>query len=317
MKRALLIGIDDYRHFPRLSGCVNDVAALAPLLERNEDGSHNFDVRRMTSDELFVGRTLMRSHIADLLAPGADVGVLYFAGHGKEVSGDVILVAQDGERDDLGISLGEVLAKVRTSPLPEVVIILDCCHSGGAGAAPQLSDTQAVLPPGCTILTATRRDQRAAETEDRRGAFSAQLCAALEGGAADLLGDVSMAGLYAFLSQAFGPWEQRPTFKANVDRLHALRCCVPDVPREELRLLPTLFPVATNPFPLDPSYEPEAEPHHPEHQETFATLQRMRDAQLVEAVGTRHLYHAAVRSRSCQLTRLGWHYWHLARRGWV
>ena len=38
MKRALLVGIDDYVHHP-LTGCVADAEAMAAVLERNEDGS--------------------------------------------------------------------------------------------------------------------------------------------------------------------------------------------------------------------------------------------------------------------------------------
>jgi len=32
LKRALLVGIDHYEEFADLSGCVNDVAALRPLM---------------------------------------------------------------------------------------------------------------------------------------------------------------------------------------------------------------------------------------------------------------------------------------------
>jgi hypothetical protein len=41
MKRALLVGIDEYRQFNNLGGCVNDVRALEPLLAKNEDDSPN------------------------------------------------------------------------------------------------------------------------------------------------------------------------------------------------------------------------------------------------------------------------------------
>jgi hypothetical protein len=43
MKRALIIGIDDYPTAP-LSGCVNDADAIANTIERNGDGSPNFSV---------------------------------------------------------------------------------------------------------------------------------------------------------------------------------------------------------------------------------------------------------------------------------
>jgi hypothetical protein len=102
--------------------------------------------------------------------------------------------------------------------------------------------------------------------ETGRGLFSRFLGGALEGGAADVLGRVTVAGLYAYLDECFGAWDQRPAFKANVDRLHELRRCTPAVPPSELRKICKLFPVADHHFRLDPSYEPDAEPRDPEHE---------------------------------------------------
>lgn len=42
-KKALIVGIDEYPGCP-LRGCVNDANSVASLLERNADGSKNFDV---------------------------------------------------------------------------------------------------------------------------------------------------------------------------------------------------------------------------------------------------------------------------------
>src|SRR5207247_4602641 len=114
----------------------------------------------------------------------------------------------------------------------------------------------AALRSGVSILSASRGDQTAAETAEGRGVFSTYLCGALEGGAADVLGKVTIAGVYAYLSESFGPWDQRPTFKANVDRLHNLRQCRAAVPLENLRRLPEFFATPTTELHLDPSYEP-------------------------------------------------------------
>jgi hypothetical protein len=64
---------------------------------------------------------------------------------------------------------------------------------------------------------------------------------------------------------------------------------------------------------LDPSFEPDVEPHDPEHEAIFAQLQKCRAAKLVEPVGEEHLYFAAIRSKACRLTPLGHYYWRLAR----
>src|SRR5262245_51102773 len=166
LKRAVLIGIDDYKKFNALDGCVNDVKALAPLLQRHEDGSPNFTCLSCTSDSRLVDRRAMLAAFDQLLAPGADVALLYFAGHGADVNDDVVLVAQDGVNGDEGVALSSVLAKVQSSKIDEVIIILDCCYSGDAGGVPQLGGDVAALRSGLSILTASRGDQTAAETGD-------------------------------------------------------------------------------------------------------------------------------------------------------
>jgi hypothetical protein len=315
MKRALLIGIDDYNSFPRLGGCVNDVNALVPLLSRHDDASPNFTCQTRTSLTGGVDRGDLRDAMQALLAPGADVAVLYFAGHGASAKNDVILVSRDGSSQDPGVPLSHVLGVVQDSSVREIVLILDCCYSGGAGGVPQLGSASAAVRPGVSLLSASRGDQPAVEGGHGRGVFSTYLCGALEGGAADVLGKVTVAGVYAYLSESFGPWDQRPTFKANVDRLHELRLCRPAVPLADLRRLREFFARSDDELALDPSYEPDAEPRHAEHEKVFAILQKCRAAKLVEPVGAEHMYFAAMEGRACRLTPLGRHYWRMAREG--
>lgn len=317
MKRALLVGIDAYDHFRSLGGCVNDVVALTPLLARHDDAAPNFDCQTYTSSTGRVTRDVLLAAIDALLAPGADVAMLYFAGHGAQETNDVTLVTTDGTKQSPGVKLSDVLARVQVSPVGEVVVILDCCFSGGAGGVPQLGGSAAALRPGLSMLTASRGDQTSAETAAGRGMFSTYLGGALDGGAADVLGKVTLASLYAYLTESFGAWEQRPTLKANVERLHELRRCPSAVPLEALRRLPQLFDPADSDLPLDPSYEPTAEPRDEQHETDFATLQRCRAAKLVEPVDAEHLYFAAMNSTACRLTPLGRHYRHMAVAGWL
>ncbi|MDQ2881439.1 MAG: caspase family protein [Actinomycetota bacterium] len=317
MKRALLVGIDEYEHWSPLGGCVNDVMALTPLLARHEDATPNFDCQTRTSNIAKVSRDVMLEAVERLLAPGADVALFYFAGHGAQEANDVTLVAADGTRQSPGVKLSELLAQVEASVIGEVVMILDCCFSGSAGGVPQLGASAAAMRPGLSMLTASRGDQTSAETAAGRGLFSTYLSGALDGGAADVLGKVNLAGLFAYLTESFGAWEQRPTLKANVDRLHELRKCAPAVPLEELRRLPELFGSAEADLPLDPSYEPTAEPHDTQHEADFAVLQHCRAAKLVDPVDAEHLYFAAMNCTACRLTPLGRHYRHMAAQDWL
>lgn len=50
VKRAILVGIDEYPTVGSLTGCVADATALAELLSRHADGDRNWDTRLMTSE---------------------------------------------------------------------------------------------------------------------------------------------------------------------------------------------------------------------------------------------------------------------------
>lgn len=319
MRRALVVGIDQYNGFNNLAGCVNDAHALAPLLARNEDDSPNFEVRTLTApaDSGSVSRDQFLDALDRLFAPGVGISLLYFAGHGDQIAdgGDVALCTTDGSSRTPGVRFNEVLERINRCT-QEVAVILDCCFAGAAGGVPAAMNAGSVLRQGVSMLTASRGDQTSAETPDGRGQFSAYLEGALEGGAADVLGHLTLAGLYAYLSEAFGTWDQRPMFKANVDQLQDIRRCDPAVPLAVLRRLPEWFPQPEYVFPLDPTYEPDKRESgleaHPEHEGVFGSLQKCASAKLVEPVGAEHMYFAAMQSQGCQLTPLGRHYHHMA-----
>lgn len=306
---ALVVGIDDYPG-QRLSGCVADAAGMAELLARNADGSKNFHVQLLTSDRQRVTRSLLLERVRALLAQPADVALLYFAGHGLLSDFGGHLVTVDAEQDWLGVSDHQLATLIQESPVREIVVLLDCCDSGAFGSATGDGPDLSRLRHGVTIMTASRPAQPAVE-RDGGGVFTRALRDALAGGAADVVGRVTTAGIYAYLDESLGPWDQRPMFKAHLSSLTDLRRCEPAVPPTILRELATWFDTPTGEFPLDPSYEPDADPSHPVHEAVFARLQACRAARLVEPVGTDHMYYAAMESRSCRLTPLGQRYWRL------
>jgi hypothetical protein len=314
-RRALVVGIDDYPGAP-LAGCVNDANALATLLQTHEDGSPNFALKAMTQPSQRITRSALRSALSKLFSDSdeADVALFYFSGHGTENNLGGFLVTPDASRYDEGVSLVDVLTLANKSKARECVIILDSCHSGHLGVVPAIDNEQAHLREGVSILTASRAAQEAVESGGR-GLFTELVCGALDGGAADVLGSTTVAGVYAYVDQALGPWDQRPLFKASLSKLVSLRNNRPSVPLDILRQLPAWFPTADHLFPLDPSYEPKAEPKDPGPEEIFGHLQRCRASKLVEPVGEEHMYFAAMNRTSCRLTPLGVHYWRLAQSG--
>ena len=317
MKRALLVGIDYYENFQQLYGCANDAAAVHPLLQRNEDGGPNLDCRLASADDAatHVSRDRLKEMIRELLSGGAEFALLYFAGHGAPTDGGVALVTSDGTDGTPGVTFSEILAAINKSSVAEVTVILDCCFSGGATTIEALNNGLANLRNGLSVLTASRDDQVSMETVEGRGQFSTYLEGALNAGAADVLGRVNVSGLYSYLSESFGAWEQRPTFKANIDRLHDIRTCKPLVPLETLRRLTEWFPTPGYDYPLDPTYEPTANKERHPNETIFAGLQKFRACRLVDPIGAEHMYYAAINSTGCRLTPLGKHYWSLVKAG--
>lgn len=315
MRRALAIGIDDYPAAP-LAGCINDAVAVADLLARNADGSPNFDVRLLRSDRDDVTRPAVREAVDLLFRDDADVALLYFSGHGTENDLGGYLVTPDAARYEEGVSLTDILALANQSKAREVVIALDSCMSGNLGQVPASGSNAAMLREGVSVITASRAGQSAIEV-DGGGVFTELLCGALDGGAADVLGTVTVASVYAYIEQALGAWDQRPLLKSHVAKLVPLRRCEPAVPPEALRQFPAWFDRADALFPLDPSFEDTTESPNPENVRIFKCLQRCRDAKLVEAVGAEFMYYAAINSTGCRLTPLGRHYWRLANAGRV
>jgi len=323
MKKALIVGIDDYPTAP-LKGCVNDATAIAELLENDGNGDPNFSVLKLVSNEQEITSEALINAIAELFNGEAETALLYFAGHGIIVpeTNAGYIVSSDGRRGAWGVSLSEILnlankayPKIKTS-----VIILDCCHSGYAGESVGAGQDSSIIGTGVTILTACHREGVAME-EDGRGIFTDILIDGLKGGCSDILGNITPAAIYSHVDQTLGPWEQRPLYKANVQHFVALRKVEPKVPKEILRRLPTYFPNKTDIFPLDPSFEPDrinipAEyreiPVNEENVKIFTELQKCNRYGLVIPVNADHMYYAAINSTGCRLTALGSYYRKLA-----
>ena len=310
MRRALIVGIDDYAGAP-LHGCVNDANAVASVLERHASGSPNFSVILRTSPGDDITRASLRKEITKLFATACDIALLYFSGHGFVRTADGCIVTKDAEENDEGIQMTEILGIVNKSPVKNKVILFDCCYSGAMGT-PNIGDGAiAQLSEGLTVLTASRATETAAE-QGGSGVFTDLVVDALQGGAADLRGHITPGSIYAYVDQALGPWDQRPIFKTNVTQFTSLREVAPGVPLETLRKLVDYFPNPEDEHDLDPQYEYTETGHDPAKVASFKDLQKMQGVGLVVPVGEEFMYYAAMNSKSCRLTALGYQYWRLA-----
>ena len=309
MRKALVVGIDDYPDSP-LEGCVNDAVAIENTIEKNGDGSPNFSVQR--KDNIKTAGEL-RTSIEELFSGDCEVALLYFSGHGFFDATGGYLVTPDHKKGDVGLQMDVILSLANDSKARNKVVIFDCCHSGAFGS-PNNMDSKAHLADGVVILTASKDNESAVEVEGH-GVFTDLLVDALQGGAATLTGDVTPGSVYAYIDQALGACDQRPVFKTNVSQFISLRRTVPSIAPETLRKVTQHFPNAEDEYKLDTSYEPTEEPKNEDHEKIFSELQAMAGVGLVVPVGEKHMYYAAMNSKSCRLTALGAQYWRHVKAG--
>ena len=302
-RRALLIGIDDYPSAP-LKACVNDAEELSKLLESNQSGSANFGIKLCLN---LARKDQVMKEIRGLFEGRHDIALLYFSGHGLITGGEGYIVAPDYRKYDEGIPVRSILELSAQSKSLCKIIILDCCFSGTIGQLNGRSE-DSLLPPDTVVLTACRTDEVAVE-KNGHGIYTNLLLQALKGGAADLFGRISPASVYSFIDKSLGGWDQRPVFKANIDRLVTLRTVNPPIVEDALRAITQLFPEPYFQFKLDKTFEFTEPTAISENVAKFKILQKLERVGLVIPVEEEHLYWAAINEKYCCLTELGAHYW--------
>lgn len=313
MRKSLIVGIDYYSKVSELYGCVNDAYSLKSVLDRHSDGTINFSTKLevATSEKTAITRRELKDLCIELFKDDSDVALFYFSGHGYvENTGGYLITSECTDGDD-GFSMAELLQIANESKARNKVIILDCCHSGFVGKAAG-TDSNSSLSEGMTILTASSESQYAVE-ENGSGVFTSLLVDALNGGASNLVGEITPGSVYAHIDQSLGPWEQRPIFKTNVRSFTSLRKVQPPISLSDLKQIVELFPNKEDIFKLDPTFEPEYKDNIEENTEKFAVLQKYNRINLVVPISEDHMYFAAMNSTGCKLTVLGEHYWNLIK----
>lgn len=334
IKRALLIGIDHYPREHRLFGAASDAQRMAEVLshhehksQKGEKGRANFETSLLTSvSHAPVTTKKMSEAIKTLFAHEADSVLFYFAGHSyfNETLSKGYFVPQNMPDGDDGVSF-EFLMNLANNAYPRVkstTIIIDSCNSGavGEGYASQHDMIPSTIGTGVTILTSSDKRDLSDENNISGGFFTSIIADALEGRAADILGNVTPASLYSHADHLLRSSEQRPIYKANVKSFVVLRECQPRIDADILNELPTLFRTPDEIFSLDQSYEPALDaPERKEgilpiekHVAIFKKLQLCNRHSLIEPVDAEHMYFAAMHETGCRLTELGKHYRRLA-----
>ena len=144
---ALLVGIDNYPDpITTLKGCRNDIQAVADYLQKRVTAKgYKIHIRMLIDQE--ATRQAIIDGFRDFLcqAKDNDLVLFYYSGHGSQQKSppefwplepdhlDETLVCWDSRKEnswDLADKeLAQLIAEV-ASKNPQIVVILDCCHSG-------------------------------------------------------------------------------------------------------------------------------------------------------------------------------------------
>lgn len=321
-KKALVVGINEYEYdnYEKLKCCVDDAKEIKKLLEKNEDGKKNFDVKLLIDNE--ATRANVFGELEKLFNDeNIDVALLYFSGHGHNQNGNGGIVTFGNQANRNYIGMLDILSLINNSKVKNKLVILDCCYSGRLGNDIAFGDNS-ILPEGTIIMTASDKNEPSYEVNGH-GIFTNLLVEALNGGASDIMGRVTPGGIYAYIDEALSCWEQRPLFKTNVSRFIVLRENKEKISFEDIKQITNLFQEKKFEFQLDPSFEPtntkrsryfNLKPYASEENiAKFNILQKYNHQGLVEPIGEKHMYYAAMEFKKCKLTALGQHYWNLVK----
>lgn len=326
-RRALIIGINTYQHGSNLTNCVADAEAMGQLLEQHEDGRPNYDCRILldkTERGAPITMAVLREACSQLFSDTKDDVLFYFSGHGALTSFGGHLCATDSVRNNLGVPMQEIMQMAYDSKARDILMILDCCHSGDLGNPSTLrgshGDMLAALRTDMTVIAASQSTESSFEGE-QYSAFTASVLDALRGGAADHLGWVTAPAIYAYVERRFS-WKdrQRPVYKTNATGTYVVRQCASLIDRLKLRRLVELFDDQNYRYVLDPDYEPyddNGNLRRDANQEKVAIallFKEFRDVGLLKpTTPNEQLFWTARLRHTVELTARGREYWWLVQ----
>jgi uncharacterized caspase-like protein len=146
---ALSIGVGNYTTLDDLPSTVNDADAVANLL-----AEFGFDVRLLRDPT----SETMRHGVDEFVqaARGADVAVLFFSGHGRQVNGESYFDPADaGPHSDRfadHLSVTAILARLQAAGVKTNIVFVDACRNN-----PYVSRTGGLQPGGVRNASAAER----------------------------------------------------------------------------------------------------------------------------------------------------------------
>lgn len=152
---ALVIGNSNYQNVAALANPANDAAAVAGMFKQA-----NFDVVESRHDLKSLEMRRALREFTDK-ARGADIAVIYFAGHGLEVDGINYVVPidaaleRDADVDDEAVSLNRILLAAEPATRLRLVI-LDACRDNPFAKKMKRTLASRAVGRGLVSVEATR-----------------------------------------------------------------------------------------------------------------------------------------------------------------
>lgn len=309
-KAALLVGINQYDYGNPLMAPAKDAREMAELLSKHHDGSSNFDCELLTCShypDKKITREKLHKEIEvffDKDEKEVQTAVFFFAGHGCESNLGGYLMTQDSRNFIGGVSVNDILICANNSRIPNIIILLDCCHAGHLGTIPSLKSEMISLRNGITVLSSSNKHQTSIENLEG-GLFTQALLFALNGEGADLTGNVNPISMYTTACKFLQKKKQNPTLKASIVNFPVLRKAKPRIAESELERLTSLFYNIEQHKPLNERYIAKGSSTDHNKIEELAILKKMKTHGLVQTPEDKSLDQVANESLKCQLTEAG------------
>mgnify|MGYP001799785276 CR=1 FL=1 len=226
---ALIVGINQYRSLPALNAPAVDAESVAARLQTQGE----FRVQRMP--EVIKNKTatvgqrrgvtsqMLEDALVQLFKPKGknipNTAVFYYSGHGLQRDAGIqegYLATSDVDPDsgNFGISLNWLRRLLQQSPVRQIVVILDCCHSGELLSFRD-ADPGARSGIDRLFMAASREYESAYESlEGKHSVFTQALLSGLNPYTQDG-GKVSSYGLTEHISQQLRGELQQPLFESS------------------------------------------------------------------------------------------------------
>jgi hypothetical protein len=239
---ALVIGISRYWHVRTLpQSVINDAEGVASLLRDPAHCNYQHVELLTDNDAMLDGCREALKALAERCNEDS-VALIYFSGHGGHVkdgpgAGQYILPVDADYTSaeslaDTAISGAEFTKALQAIPARKVIVLFDCCHSGGIGdpkAAGEIdlkaglsSDYYEALQAGKgRVILASCRDSEFSWVKPgaSNSVFTTHLLAGLRGGITSEDGLISIFDLFEYLQPRVTADEpnQHPIFKSNIE----------------------------------------------------------------------------------------------------